>query len=244
MDIEKQKIVAQKFGENVQEYLKNDPRENWGYYHISKVKTDYRLIKHVGLRDKVVLNVGGFFPIDEIFFAPIVKEFYSIDISPEVIQFAKKVADFELIHSLREKLHFQVADAADLPFEDNLFDVSVSFSTLEHIPDENKRKKAFSEIARVTKNRGWVIITVPNKLSFWNCRNSMKLQKEGNCPFGYESWYTPGELKKIMVEVGLIPMLFTSSAGDFSGSFRFVTRVYNLLVRKFGKRMGWIARKI
>jgi len=151
MDTEKQKIVAQRFGENIQEYLKNDPRENWAYYHISKVKTDYRLMNRVGLRDKVVLNVGGFFPIDEIFFAPIVKEIYSLDISPEVISSAKKVADFELPQHLSKKLHFQVADAANLPFEDNSFDVSISFSTIEHIPDENKRKNAFSEITRVTK---------------------------------------------------------------------------------------------
>lgn len=141
-------------------------------------------------------------------------------------------------------MHFHVADAADWPFKDNLFDVSVSFSTIEHIPDENKRKNAFSEITRVTKRGGWVIITVPNKLSFWNYRNSIKLQKEGNCPFDYECWYTPGELKKIMAEVGLMPVFFTSSAGDFSGGFRFVTKAYNLLVKKFGKRMGWIAKKL
>jgi len=76
-----QEIVKQKFGKNIQNYFRKDPRENWWYYHISKIKTDYHLINRVGLRDKVVLNVGGFFPIDEVFFAPIVKEFYSIDIS-------------------------------------------------------------------------------------------------------------------------------------------------------------------
>jgi len=244
MQEDKQEFVKNAFGRNIQKYLENDPRENWWYYHVSKVKTDYRLINNVGLRDKIVLNVGGFFPIDELFFSSIVKEFYSIDISPEVIEFAKKVADFELSRHLRKKLHFQVADAADLPFEDNFFDVSMSFSTLEHIPDENKRKKAFSEMARVTKKGGAVIITVPNKLSFGNYRNSVKLQNEGNCPFGYEHWYTPNELKRIMTENGLKPVFFASSAGDFSSSFRFVGLMYTLLTRKFGKRMGWVAKKV
>ncbi|NVL90063.1 MAG: class I SAM-dependent methyltransferase [Desulfobacterales bacterium] len=154
MQEDKQEVVKNAFGRNVQKYLGNDPRENWWYYQVSKVKTDYRLINYIGLRDKIVLNVGGFFPIDEVFFAPRVKEFYSIDISPEVIKFAKGVADFELPQHLSKKLHFQIADAADLPFEDNFFDVSMSFSTLEHIPGENKRGKAFGEMARVTKRGG------------------------------------------------------------------------------------------
>ena len=72
----------------------------------------------------------------------------------------------------------------------------------------------------------------------------MKLQNEGNCPFSYEHWYTPSELKKIMEEDGLKPVFFTSSAGDFSGSFRFVTKFYNLVTKKFGKRMGWVAKKV
>jgi len=47
-----------------------------------------------------------------------------------------------------------------------------------------------------------------------------------------------------MEEDGLRPIFFTSSAGDFSGSFRFVTKIYNLVTKKFGKRMGWVAKKI
>jgi len=149
-----QERVKNSFGRNIQKYLENDPRENWWYYHVSKVKTDYRLINNVRLRDKIVLNIGGFFPIDEIFFSSVVKEFYSIDISPEVIEFAKKVANLELSKHLREKLHFQVSDAANLPFENNFFGVTMSFSTLEHITEEKKRREAFSEMARVTKRGG------------------------------------------------------------------------------------------
>lgn len=83
-----------------------------------------------------------------------VKEFYSIDILPEVIEFVKKVDDLELSKHLKEKFHFWVADAANLPFENNLFNATMSFSTLEHIPDEKKRRKAFSEMERVTKRGG------------------------------------------------------------------------------------------
>ena len=237
-------MVIQKFGKNIQKYLENDPRENWWYYHVSKVKTDYHLISKVGLRNKRVLNIGGFFPIDEVFFVPIVKQFYSIDLSPEVIEFAKKVIEHELSSNLIEKIHFEVADAADLPYADNLFDVSMSFSTLEHIPNGKKRLKAFSEMARVTKKGGYVIVTVPNKLNRRLFEASMKMQKTGNCPFGYEHWYTPGELKKILVENGLEPVYFASSAGDYSNNFRILGRIYNFIVKKFGKRMGYVAKKL
>ena len=47
-----------------------------------------------------------------------------------------------------------------------------------------------------------------------------------------------------MIESGLNPVFFTSSAGDFSGSLRFVGTVYTLLARRLGKRMGWVARKL
>jgi len=43
---------------------------------------------------------------------------------------------------------------------------------------------------------------------------------------------------------GLKTIFLTSSAGDFSGSFGFINKVYNLLTKKYGKRMGWVARKI
>ena len=181
--VEGQEIVTQRFGETIQKYLESDPRENWWYYHISKVKTDHYLINKIGLRDKVVLNVGGFFPIDELFFAPIVKEFYSIDISPEVIEFARRVVEHELSASLIGRIHFEVADAANLPYDDSFFDVSLSFSTLEHVPGEEKRLKAFSEMARVVKEGGYVIVTVPNRLNRRPYRASMKMQEAGNCPF-------------------------------------------------------------
>lgn len=47
--------------------------------------------------------------------------------------------------------HTVVADAEDLPFEDNTFDVAIMDAVLEHIPDASK---AFAEVARVLKPGG------------------------------------------------------------------------------------------
>jgi len=54
---------------------------------------------------------------------------------------------------------------------------------------------------------------------------------------------TPGELQKILVENGLEPVYFASSAGDYSNNFRILGRIYNLITKKFGKRMGYVAKK-
>jgi SAM-dependent methyltransferase len=47
--------------------------------------------------------------------------------------------------------HTVVANAEDLPFEDNTFDVAIMDAVLEHIPDASK---AFVEVARVLKPGG------------------------------------------------------------------------------------------
>ena len=52
---------------------------------------------------------------------------------------------------------FQVADAADLPFEDGSFDTVVSFETLEHVPDPEAVLREFHRVCG--RN---IIFSVPN----------------------------------------------------------------------------------
>lgn len=240
---EKQAKVIDDFTKHLNPDDVFDVREDWSYMFLSKFKVDYYLVSKIpnGLKNKTVLNVGTFFPIDEIYFASRVKKFYSIDIAPEIIATANKIADKEIHPDFRERVVIEVADAAALPYDDYFFDVSVSFSTLEHIPDKEKREKAFSELARVTKKSGFVIITVPNKLNFGKYIRSTLMQKRGTSPFGYEHHYTPGELKRIMLRNNIQPLYFASSAGDYSG---IMTTLHDLFIRKFGHRMGWLGQKM
>jgi len=174
----------------------------------------------------------------------VAKSFFSVDFAPQVIESAKEIVKRELPEHIAKKIHFSVADAANLPFKDNSFDISMSFSTLEHIPDEKQRQEAFREMARVTKRGGCVIITVPNKLNFLAYRRSSRLQNQGDCPYGYEGWYTPSELKRILIQNGLQPVYFASSAGDYSELPLQVSRIYSFIVRRFGLRMGWLGKKV
>ncbi|MFX0132863.1 MAG: class I SAM-dependent methyltransferase [Candidatus Hodarchaeota archaeon] len=222
---------------------KRDVRDIWRYMTLSKFKTDYFLIYRIpnNLKNKIVLNIGTSYPLDELFFARSVDNFYTVDITRSIIELSKKIVNQELSETLKKKIIFQIASATDLPFKSNSFNVSMSFSTLEHIPDNEQRLKAFSEIARVTKVKGYVIITVPNKLSLFKMRRSVKLQKQSSLSIGYEHWYTPRQLKKILISNGLKPLLFRSSASGYTGR---LSNALHLPINKFGTRMGYLCVKI
>lgn len=76
-----------------------------------------------------------------------------IDISQETIDYAKgKYTD--------DGLNFIPGNILHIGFPDNSFDIVVSFETIEHIKDY---RKALSEIRRVLKENGLLIISSPNR---------------------------------------------------------------------------------
>lgn len=143
---------------------------SWKYrydntYLISKFLTDYALFSKANFNGKRVLNIGCFEPIDEVYYASRVGEWYAIDINREAIEAAQDVVNRELSESLKNKIKFKVEDATSLSFPDESFDIVVSFSTIDHIPSQKARETAISEMCRVLKKKGYLVITVPNR---WN----------------------------------------------------------------------------
>lgn len=80
-----------------------------------------------------------------------------IDLTPRAINHTKR--RFELM-GLNSEL--QIADAENLPFEDNSFDAVYSWGVLHHSPDT---QKAVHEVYRVLKPGGMAKIMVYNKYS-------------------------------------------------------------------------------
>lgn len=74
------------------------------------------------------------------------------DIDSSVIALNKK-------EWLRNNLDFQKLDATQLPFEDDTFDVLVSFETIEHSKEYDAM---LNEFKRVTKPGGLLFISTPN----------------------------------------------------------------------------------
>lgn len=73
---------------------------------------------------------------------------YVIDIEKKALSFIEKKL-------VKEK---KLADACDLPYKENFFDIAVSFDVFEHIKND---KKAISEVNRVLKKGGKLVFTVP-----------------------------------------------------------------------------------
>ncbi len=73
-----------------------------------------------------------------------------VDISPRMIDRARETARRE---GVTDRTEFRVADAQDLPFDDDLFDAVITESVAAFPED---KQKAADEYVRVTKPRGYV----------------------------------------------------------------------------------------
>jgi SAM-dependent methyltransferase len=192
------------------EFEQRDPRDQHTYLS-SKLRSDYSLLESVGVEGKSVLNVGCSFPIDELYYARKVGSWVAIDLSGPSLEAAETILKRELHPDLAAKLSFRVADACDLPFDDDTFDISVSMSTVDHIPTAEAREKAVSEMARATKPGGHVIVTVPNRWCLPYAAGVSKMTREQTLHYGYVHLFSPREIRQIGERAGLRPVAFRSS---------------------------------
>lgn len=115
------------------------------------IKTAERLFNYIDL-DKVekVLEIGCGIGTLSSYLADKYKwKVTGIDLDPEQIEKAKKY------HRESEYPKFIETDATKLPFENNEFNMVLSFDVLHHIPNCNK---ALDEINRVLKSDGFYIL--------------------------------------------------------------------------------------
>jgi SAM-dependent methyltransferase len=191
-------------------FTRHDPREQYTYM-TSKLRSDYTLLERVGVVGKSILNVGCSFPIDEIYYARKIGSWVAIDLSPQSIEGAQAILEAELHPDLAKKFSFQVADACDLPFDDNTFDVSLNMSTIDHIPSAEARQKAVDEMARTTKPGGYVILTGPNWWCLPYAAGIRKMLREKTLHYGYTTMFSPTQFRKMGRLAGLRPVSFASS---------------------------------
>jgi ubiquinone/menaquinone biosynthesis C-methylase UbiE len=213
-------------------------------YIATKALVDWDLLEGVEMRGREVLNVGCLEPIDEIHFVRHVRRWVAVDVHPDVVRMADRIAREELPPDLYARLAFQVEDATRLSFPDASFDVAVSYSTIEHIPGADERRAALEEMTRVVRPGGHVAVTVPNRYStFWFAH---RRNQKGSSDYGYCHLYTPKELKGDLRDCGLEVLRFSS---EFHGLLTLPSflpgPVKNLLfpLVYLGERIGCLARK-
>jgi len=105
-----------------------------------------------------VLEVGCGLGTDGAQFAEAGADYTGIDLTDAAVELARK--RFELF-DLSGK--FQTADAENLPFEDNTFDVVYSHGVLHHTPDT---RQAIREIHRVLRPGGRAIVMLYHRDSY------------------------------------------------------------------------------
>ena len=107
------------------------------------------------VKDKKVLDAACGTGYGSALMAKTAASVFGVDISDEAISYAKNNYN-------APNISFSVADIASLPFEDNFFDVVISFETIEHV-DTQKQEKFLSEVKRTLKNDGIFIVSTPNR---------------------------------------------------------------------------------
>ena len=78
-----------------------------------------------------------------------------LDVSPDAVRSARS-------EHQAENLEYVVGSVAAMPFEDNVFDLAVSFETVEHVSGSAQRE-FFSEVHRVLTPAGLFVVSTPDK---------------------------------------------------------------------------------
>lgn len=211
-------------------------------YIARKAVVDWDLMTSAGVEGKKVLNVGCFEPVDELHWAGLVREWTAIDLSPNSIDVARRIVNAELSPELVRKTTFEVMDAQRLDFPAGAFDLVVSFSVIDHIPDPEVRQRAIMEMARVVRPGGHVVVTVPNRYSYYRFLYARNVRRGVTLDVGYQYFYSRWELRRSLINAGLRVLRFTSDMKNV-GDLPKVLRGAMLPFAMFGDRMGYLAAK-
>ena len=110
----------------------------------------------------------------------------SLDLSADALKFcAQNQLDFLL-----------QADAIALPFQDQSFDLCLALDVIEHIQND---MQALSEISRVLKIGGFLLITVPAFSWMWSKMDDL----------GHYRRYTKSQLQNLLKQTMLKPVFIT-----------------------------------
>lgn len=139
--------------------------------HIGGIKATQTLAElcHID-ENKIVLDVGCGVGVTPVFIAKMYgAKVVGVDILEKMIERSSERSSKEQI---ADRVEFKVADAQELPFEDNFFDAVITESVTALTPD---KQVAISEYVRVTKPGGyvglnesvWLKLPPPPEITAW-----------------------------------------------------------------------------
>jgi 2-polyprenyl-6-hydroxyphenyl methylase/3-demethylubiquinone-9 3-methyltransferase len=148
-------------------------------------------------------------------------DYVGVDISENAVQAARSLG----LESAR------IDDAASLPFPDASFDAAACIEVLEHLFEP---QLAVSEVLRILRPGGVLIVTVPN-IAYWRWRLDLALLGRWN-PLGdtlavKEPWrdphirfFNPKTLREMLSSAGFNPVKVSGHAGRFLGDLPWLGR--------------------
>lgn len=144
------------YADKIQDKRYNSPYSLRRYSHGQNYLS---ILKYIKSGDKI-LEVGCGEGILSMMAAKKGAEVVATDISTANLEEAQKLADKEGVKNIK----FLLADAENLPFDDNSFDVVIADNVLEHLPDF---EKGLAEIKRITKSKAIIALPTCLNLCAW-----------------------------------------------------------------------------
>lgn len=189
--------------------------------------------------NELILDVGCGNARDLIQIAKKGARCIGIDLSPKMIQEARK----ELLKHGISNVRLEIGDATELVFPDKMFDKVYASEVLEHI---SNYARAISEMARVLRPGGYLVVTTPNRRSLYGFDRYVigekLIRRKSRHP--YDAWKTFDELTSALDDNGL-------KINSFSGvcympgsiiSYRLPKIMKKLLVIVVGKLEPWLSK--
>jgi SAM-dependent methyltransferase len=215
--------TKQVFDECAPIYLKED--KHWGCD--LDIISEY--VEKFKESEVIELGTGHAWHLANLFFTTSnkLKSVVGIDYSEKMLERANTLLSsiFQNGHPLIEKVKLQKADILSLPFDNENFDVALLFNnTLGNIPAETfdkargQRKKALSEIRRILRQSGYLILSVYNSrklaeedkygevfeldhgLSNLDTLDLVVRYKETGAPC-YSHWFSTNEIRQLLFDV-------------------------------------------
>ena len=126
-----------------------------GYEHLHR----YYAVKSL-VKGKRVLDIACGEGYGSDLLAGFASEVAGVDIDIESIQLA--TAKYTKKH---KNLHFKSGSASNIPYDNEVFDIVISFETIEHLNEETQ-EKFLTEIKRVLAPGGILVMSTPDKKNY------------------------------------------------------------------------------
>lgn len=163
-----------------------------------------------------------------------------LDFSEKLLKLARKNAK-----NLKYNIKFVKGDIRNMPFKENFFDAVISGGIVEHVPET---EKTISELSRVLKKNGYLLIHVPHKISIFTITKKIQ-QFFGIWKCGYEKSFTKKYFSKLLKENGFeIKDYFLSEFKP--GKHKIIGKIIQVIDKPLylagfgGHHMHFLAKKI